>query len=328
MHKYINTEPKGTPSDREWQQWAAALVSGLLANVRYLSRPLSHATLIADIIPTAFATGRIDDAQHIALTLSRAIKDGKIIEVNTALQEAWASSDYTRCAANDRLVYDEALLQASEGAVLLDDAEQLKEVINALGQQNSWMLNPRGQQEANQKYRETFDAQERASLIAELTSSGKHGFSVIEPVGNQKQGWTTKRVEYDSEGRELKIDLQGFSASGRIPRKDDQGFASLSTERIKEIVGLVRSQNQLRSQSTQELRKTAKDLRAGTAVSFGAELVAQQKQSNDDVLFRSENTGQEFTRDEIMWFAKNDLQKIRTLLKRDSDRLNRILKSK
>src|SRR5882757_2474928 len=165
MHKYIaeNTSPT---KDREWQQWAAALVRDTITkHFPRLSQPLSSATLLASVIPTAFQTGRIDDPQHILWVLQHAIKDRKIGEVTEALNTGWGMSNYLRDASNDGIVYEQAL----KSDVLLDDPEHWRYLIDSLGIEQQWAFNPQGQKQATQVYNQNYDAEQRSQLISELT---------------------------------------------------------------------------------------------------------------------------------------------------------------
>lgn len=321
----------GLPTDWD-DDWAAKQVRNIIArNSADFSQPVSIATLIP-LARTVFKTGgRLDSVKDVLFVIDDAVKNaltnGKMVEITSALTKGWELSDYVRATAYDLAVYK----QAREDRIHLDSPEEFSAVIDFLGTNGNWVLNPQGRQKANAQYKENYDAQERQRFTSELTGDGKHGFSVIIPVGNPQQGWTTKKISYDAQGRELRPDLQGFSKSGWMPRKGDEGFAAMTTERIKELAEAVRTQNNLHSQSVEGLRKTTKDLRVGIPATFGAEMVAQQAKTNDDALFMGES-GYELSRAEMYLLAKDKvpggLDRFRALIKRDANRVNRILGAK
>jgi len=311
--------------DPDWESWSTDQVRQVLRQNRshYFEAPLCEATLRL-IRDEVFATSRLDDPRGILRIIDNsimtALSSGRIIEISNAYRQGWAQSKYQRSAAYDQAVYSRGI----EERIHLDSAPEWSALIDYEGSAHSWALNAEGEIELAQEQHAAFDAKERARLIAELTANGTKGFSVLVPVGDSKSGWTTKRVAYDAQGHETKPDLMGVNASGRVPRKGDDGFEAMTTERIRELAESVRAERKFSSMSKTELVKATKDLRAGQPMTFGAEMVQQQRQQNDDFLFHNDQ-GMELTRAEIYKIAKNDLPRFRKLINRDADRVNRIL---
>ncbi|VVB52997.1 Uncharacterised protein [uncultured archaeon] len=111
-----------------------------------------------------FKTGRLDDEKHCSNVIREMMRTGELplkLEIQNALTEAWQSSPYQRCDANDLQVLQEAL---GGGLVDIADAQSLLEIIERLGAQQNWLLNPEGEHQRQEQRA----AEHRQSLIVRI----------------------------------------------------------------------------------------------------------------------------------------------------------------
>jgi hypothetical protein len=285
---------------------------------RKFERPLCFGTLKLIRDEVEARNGSIYSPYDVCTVFDGFLVEGDITEFNRAWKQAQEQADYSLFAASTPIVIQAAINQK----VFLDNAGMLAGVINLYGKEQQWPLSSAGETKEQQQAKDN----RRQRIIDELTKSGTKGFTIVQPVGSDRAGWTTKRVNYDSLGRELKVDTQGRHASGWVPIAGDRGFDAMSTEQIEQLMDAVKLKRQLMSSDKKEVANVVRDLRADSpTVRFGSEVVKRQKQQNDDAFFASPETGAEYTRQEIMHIIKNNLPLYKRLCSRDLNRVNAIL---
>src|SRR6266481_6703264 len=134
----------------------------------------ANVSLIREKIIAAIESGqapyfRFDRPDQILPAIKAANLPLKI-EIQHALNAAWAESSYMHCTAYDEMVLDEAL---AGGYVDLSSPQLFLNIINHLGEKRSWMLNAFGRE------LEAADSEEktRDRLIQSITQ-GKDSFQI------------------------------------------------------------------------------------------------------------------------------------------------------